>query len=289
MPVIRIDGAMAGSGAICLNLTASASGSTLNGLSVTGFSGGGVLVNGASHVSITNDDVGLVQLTSGVFVHGNSAFGVELAGGANQDTLSCDVVSGQSGNGVVIAVMGTNLNTVQNCQIGTDPTANAKADHNGASLANSGDGVVIEGGTTNNRLTGDVVSDNSTYGVFISDVGTMGNVIQGCSMGTNAAGSAALPNYVGVAILNGATNNTIGGTTTATRDVISGNAWDGVHLASSGTTGNVVEGDYIGVTASGTLALGNGASDVAILSGASKNVIGGSASGTADVISAGGV
>jgi hypothetical protein len=57
-PVIRIDGTNAGSTAVGLNLGASASGSTLKGLAVTDFGGGGVLASGASGVSISTDDMG---------------------------------------------------------------------------------------------------------------------------------------------------------------------------------------------------------------------------------------
>ena len=64
-PVIQIDGTKAGSGVVGLDLASSASGSTLKGLSITDFSGGGVVVNGASNVSITTDDIGLVTLSAG--------------------------------------------------------------------------------------------------------------------------------------------------------------------------------------------------------------------------------
>ena len=53
----------------------------------------------------------------------------------------------------------------------------------------------------------------------------------------------------GVLIQGGATGNTIGGTTAAARNVISGNAVCGVYLIGQGTSGNVVEGDYIGTNA----------------------------------------
>ena len=52
-------------------------------------------------------------------------------------------------------------------------------------------------------------------------------------------------------ITNGASGNTIGGTTAAARDVISGNLLNGVALSGTTTTGNVVEGDYIGTNAAG--------------------------------------
>ena len=82
------------------------------------------------------------------------------------------------------------------------------------------------------------------------------------------------------------TNNTIGGTTVEARNVISGNGWDGVHIIGSGTTGNVVVGDYIGTDVSGSQPLGNAASGVAVFNAASKNLIGGVATGAGNTISA---
>src|SRR5262249_15010012 len=101
-------------------------------------------------------------------------------------------------------------------------------------------------------------------------------------------------NSNGVVIQSGASNNLIGGTSPAARNVIAGNNWDGVEIVGSGTSGNVVAGDYIGLTpgsppaggrtASLDAALGNGASGVAIFAGASNNTIGGTAAGAGNVI-----
>ena len=51
-------------------------------------------------------------------------------------------------------------------------------------------------------------------------------------------------------------NNTVGGTTIDTRNVISANA-DGITLTGAGATGNVVQGSYIGTDITGTVDLGN--------------------------------
>jgi hypothetical protein len=109
--------------------------------------------------------------------------------------------------------------------------------------------------------------------------------VEGDLIGTDSTGSYSIPNSgSGVVIQNGASDNTIGGTTAAARDVISGNDWDGVHIV-NGASDNVVEGDYIGVNASGSAALGNAQSGVAIYGAATNNTIGGTAPGSGDVIS----
>ena len=84
-----------------------------------------------------------------------------------------------------------------------------------------------------------------------------GNVVQGNYIGTNAAGTAPLPNFgYAVVLMAGASNTTVGGTVAAARNVLSGNDQAGVGIF-SGATGNVVRGNYIGTNAAGTAAIGN--------------------------------
>jgi hypothetical protein len=66
----------------------------------------------------------------------------------------------------------------------------------------------------------------------------------------------------------GADNETIGGTTAAARNVISGNGGDGIRLLFS--AGDVIQGNYIGTNAAGTAAVGNGGYGVD--SGGASNV-----------------
>ena len=80
-----------------------------------------------------------------------------------------------------------------------------------------------------------VISANAESGVYISDSGTTGNLVEGDFIGTDSTGVLALPNYIGVFVLYGATSNTIGGTAGAARNVISGNSGDGVEIIGSGT------------------------------------------------------
>ena len=87
----------------------------------------------------------------------------------------------------------------------------------------------------------------------------MGNLI-----GTNAAGTSAIPNAVGIVHTGDAVTDDlvrIGGDTEAERNVISGNE-DGVLMMSGSTpdrdgSDKVIAGNYIGVAADGETALGN--------------------------------
>ena len=76
---------------------------------------------------------------------------------------------------------------------------------------------------------------------------------EGNYFGTYATGTAdhdsqgnSLGDYEGVAIDNGATDNTIGGTTAGAGNVITGSTYNGLEVWGSGTSGNVAEGNDIG-------------------------------------------
>lgn len=107
-----------------------------------------------------------------------------------------------------------------------------------------GDNVVVRGLTVRDAQVDGIVIEGSN------------NVVAGNHIGTNAAGTAALPNGDdGVEIIGGQ-NNLIGGPLPEDRNVISGNPDVGVHV--EGSDGHRVEGNYIGTDASGTAGLGGG-------------------------------
>ncbi len=68
----------------------------------------------------------------------------------------------------------------------------------------------------------------------------------------NASGTAADPNGEGISII-GSSANTIGGGSTASANVISGNTGNGIQIetGSSGASDNLIEGNLIGTTADG--------------------------------------
>jgi len=80
-----------------------------------------------------------------------------------------------------------------------------------------------------------------------------GNVISGNFIGTNADGSAASGNGVGVSISSW--TNTIGGWNPADRNLISGNSGAGISIGFSKQ--NTVQNNYIGTNAAGTAAVPN--------------------------------
>jgi hypothetical protein len=118
------------------------------------------------------------------------------------------------------------------------------------------------------------------------EIGSNSNTIGGNFIGTNAAGTAALPNGAsglgGVIFVGASSNNTVGGTTPGARNLISGNVGPGISF--QGGTGNVVQGNLIGTDVSGTLALGN--TDRGVNVNGSNNLIGGTTVDARNIISA---
>ena len=81
-------------------------------------------------------------------------------------------------------------------------------------------------------------------------------------------------------------NNTIGGTLSGARNLISGNRLPGVTFVnfSSNASGNLIQGNFIGTNVNGTEALPN-ENDGVLLTGAPGNTVGGTAAGAMNLIS----
>ena len=138
----------------------------------------------------------------------------------------------------------------------------------------SGADTIVFQGSNADFLARNVISGNFGSGVTITGSGTSGNVVAGNLIGPDPTGSQAysgselIGNEVdGVTIDAGATDNTIGGSLTALRNIISVNQRDGVAVSDNGTTGNLIQGNYIGTDISGQAILGNLVSGVQVLNG----------------------
>jgi len=201
----------------------------------------------------------------------------DTIGGANP--AQRNVISGNGASGVEIVAP---ANLVAGNFIGTNIAGTA-------ALANGGDGITIFQ-AANNTIGGtaagaqNVISGNSGAGLSLSFEAATGNLILGNFIGTDASGAAAVGNASdGIFVRNGI-SNTVGGTTTAARNVISGNGRNGVTLFASSTTGNVIEGNFIGINAAGAAALGN-AIGISLSNCGGNNFLGGAVPGAGNVIS----
>ncbi len=141
--------------------------------------------------------------------------------------------------------------------IGTDITG-TKGLPNGSDGAGLNGPTVTIGGTVPGSAN--VISCNPTN-VDINDITEGGaaknSLVQGNLLGTDGTGtvSACPGTGTGASIISGPQDMTIGGTTAAARNVISGNSY-GVYIF-DGAFHNTVQGNYIGTDITGTKALGN--------------------------------
>ena len=228
------------------------------------------------------------NLIQGNTIVNNSDDGVDLINNAAFNTVggltvgAGNVISGNGRYGVFVYGMGTSANLLEANLIGTNAAGTA-------ANANLRDGVILAGTASNNIIggstfgAGNVISGNSVLGVLLSDSGTTGNSVLGNYIGTNAAGTAAVPNGLdGVYVTSSANGNIIGGTASGAGNVISGNASYGIALITVSST--QVEGNRIGTNAAGTAAIPN-LSGMDVAQGATDNIIGGTATGAGNVIS----
>jgi hypothetical protein len=179
-----------------------------------------------------------------------------------------------------ILIEDSNQITVSGCYIGTNAAGTAD-------LGNGDDGVLVHssslitiGGTTLDRRN--IISGNANAGIkFTSNMNTsVSNIVRGNRIGTNAAGTAALPNFIGVYL--GVGNILLGGTVPGARNLISGNSVHGVYI-SPGSNAQIIQGNYIGTDVLGNSKLGNG--DDGIQCNSANNIIGGGTPEAANTIS----
>ena len=135
----------------------------------------------------------------------------------------------------------------------------------------------------NSTITGLAVNRFTADGILVHGAGATGDLIAGDYVGTDITGTTALTNGYGIEISGGA-GNTIGGTTSAARNVLfsGGSGSLVIVVAGTGASGNLVEGNYLDVTAAGSAALGNGYDGIDIT--APNNTVGGTASGAGNVV-----
>jgi hypothetical protein len=230
---------------------------------------------------------------TGTAALGNKGDGVLLDSSAIANTIggttarAGNLLSGNGHSGVALTDGGTSANLVAGNFIGTDKSGTA-------ALANGADGVDLLSGAHDNTIggavagAGNVLSGNAFAGVYLSDAGTSGNLLAGNRIGTDKSGTAKLGNAATGVFVNGAAGNTVGGTAPGAGNVISASVgYDGVILT-AGASGNLLAGNRVGTDVAGTAALGNSHSGI-LLDAAAGNTIGGTAAGSANVISGNGL
>jgi hypothetical protein len=163
-------------------------------------------------------------------------------------------------------------------------------------LGNTRFGIIAFAGSTtpsaitlhSNVIAGNGLGTNEFGGIHLAGNFGVANVT-GNLIGTDAAGTAALPNAGHGISLSDASNVTIGGTVPGSANVISGNTGDGILIDGTnsnngaGVGNNLIEGNSIGTDLHDTIPLGNGVYGINIMN-SNNNTIGGATAGAGNVI-----
>lgn len=232
--------------------------------------------------AIPNGGTGLFLSGAGSNVVGGQAFDGGDCDGA------CNLISGNVSHALQVQFNGSTNNVIQGNYIGTDISGtealpNGTTTQFGAAAlilgSSAGTGTII-GGT--DPLAANLISGNASLGVELDSTSLSGSTIQGNLIGTDVSGKLALPNAVGV-LIDEAQDTLLGGTESGAGNVISGNLGDGIQIVDTNATGNVVQGNHIGVDIDGE-ALGNGGDGVVVQQDKGGQLIGGTEAAAANVI-----
>jgi CSLREA domain-containing protein len=259
----------------------SAIGTLVTNLQVTGFGGAGIHMKSNSN-TLTNDSLSgngfgvLVDSGNNFFrantVTNNTHGGIG-AGSAPGNSIFGNTITGNGGNGVNggALVVGSPAVTDRNiisgntaCGINGPNTVVGNfigVDSSGAAAQPNGDGVCGEGMTVGGSAAGagNVIAGNTGNGIKVdASIGEGNSIIQGNLIGTNAAGTAAVPNGAdGVSVTGSqsSVSDSLAPNVSILSNVIAGNGHNGIHIF--GGFKHVVQSNHIGTDSSGTASIPN--------------------------------
>jgi parallel beta-helix repeat protein len=275
---IVLNGVNAGSSAN--GLVVNNNGPTLiEGLVIQRFGGSGISLVG-SHTKVEGNFIGT---NAGGTTAAANGVGVTVTGAQNvigeSHVGALNIVSGNSGDGILVTGNDAAQNTILGDYIGTTKSGSS-------ALANGGDGIDVAGGSAliGANGSGNLVSGNTGSGIRVSTTSS-GTQIQTNLVGTDATGMAALGNQRQGVDCAGSAGLSIGGTAATMRNVISANGAEGMLLSSC--PNSTIQGNFIGTDEFGSVVLGNKSAGINIVNGTGV-IVGGTASGAGNVISGNG-
>jgi CSLREA domain-containing protein len=162
----------------------------------------------------------------------------------------------------------------------------------GTSAGTNADGLLVDITGAGSTIEGLAINRFSKNGIELQGGG---DTIAGNFVGTDPLGGTALANQQDGIHISNSSGSTIGGTAPGARNIVSGNEVGGIHIVgttATPATGNQIEGNFVGVSASGTGSVGirggalegNGVFGIQI-SGGNANTIGGSTLAARNVVS----
>jgi hypothetical protein len=240
---------------------------------ISGNSANGVLIDSGSHNNTLNGNF-VGTSANGDAKIGNALDGVAVVNSDNNSLVGCqsfnlpfvyyNVLSGNGGNG--LSITDSNNTVVQGNFLGT-------AANNSAVLANTLDGILVQGTSANTTIggvipLGNVSAGNGQNGIEVS--GTASNLISFNTFGGLFAFGGAAPNGN-----DGILITSTGGSIDVQTNVFSGNANNGIEIGGN-ASGVTVEPNIVGLNTEGTALLPNDGDGLLIDGTAHNNTVGGS-------------
>jgi photosystem II stability/assembly factor-like uncharacterized protein len=283
LPVVELNGANISAATGGNGLVITSGDSIVRGLVINRFGGSGIVISGGGNNHIEGNIIGLDPTGTAKRSNGGNGISINsspsnVIGGTSP--AQRNIISGNSADGISISGPG---NQVKGNYIGTDASGTqfftnlGTGNGWGISLGN-GSPLLSAGNTVGGTEPGarNLISGNQAGGV---DAAGANSVVQGNLIGTDASGTLKLPNGVGIKVEG--VNITVGGTTPAARNVISGNG-TGVQFSFFSSNPSVTfKGNYVGTDPTGTRAVGNGTG----INSTGQAVIGGAEPGAGNLIS----
>ncbi|MBI5582606.1 MAG: right-handed parallel beta-helix repeat-containing protein, partial [Deltaproteobacteria bacterium] len=183
----------------------------------------GVYVAGSSWTTISNNHVGTDD--PGLAARPNGEEGIKIDGGAQDNFIYNNVLSGNGKNGLLLSGAGTTSNSIQGNKIGADSAGTGKIPNgnHGIGIYNGASGNTV--GHNNDPSRGNTILGNGWSGVVMV-TNSNNNQIANNFIGTDATGSIANQGngFYGVHIVD-STGSTVG-----PANIIAHNSADGVRI-----------------------------------------------------------
>jgi CSLREA domain-containing protein len=258
-PIVEVTGAGAESAP---GFRVYAADTTIRGLSITEWSPGGIIVEGAAVTNVVIEDNYIGLRTDGTTPLANASIGgVGVFGGATGTQIRDNVISANVGQGIYLAETCPGFciappaspsgTIIENNKIGTNAGGTA-------ALGNDGNGIKVQA-ATDTTILNNLVSANAVVGVMVQDATNV--TLRGNKIGTDVSGTIALGTTpvvagTGISVFGSSTGVLIGGTGPGDGNLVSGNYGRGIDL---GAPDVEVVANFIGTNAAGTASLPNGA------------------------------
>ena len=196
----------------------------------------GISINGGSGTLLKTNEIGVE--TAGVNSIGNLGSGIVLTNHVGA-TLTFNLVGHNGGDG--IRFVGGGGHVLHGMQVGLTLAGTAAAPNAGNGLtvdnsANNAIGEPFSGG-------GNLFCGNGGHGIVLRGAGATGNTIKNDLVGTNAGSTGPVPNGGWGILIDGASNNAIGGATVPDGNLVAYNGTGGIAVLSG--NGNLIRATRI--------------------------------------------